>query len=251
LQPFRLVSPSWLEREMAAAAQIYRLALQSSSNAPLVIYATWVAVATNEPIDQRFHDQMVTAIQVYCEYFVDVMQQEFPSNQVYIVPTGAALIDWTQYPSLTPAQQTYLQQLAWLTMTNHPRTMLSTTPRQKPDMAPPSPPGDLRITNLLADRVTLLWNAATDNVGVTRYTLFTDNEWYANVTTNYATVMLTNVLDPSRCMLKVRAWDADYNVADAQILLPEPCLLSALVFGCARRRRRLPILISPSSLQDR
>lgn len=59
---------------------------------------------------------------------------------------------------------------------------LSVTTMMAPDTSAPTVPANLRTSNLAQTTVTLLWNASTDNVGVTGYELSIDNGAAINVT---------------------------------------------------------------------
>ncbi|NLF40802.1 fibronectin type III domain-containing protein, partial [bacterium] len=91
LQPFRLTQLGWFEREEVAAAQVFRLALQYSPNATLVLYQTWTTVTTNANPDAKFVSDM-RYVTNYFEFFMDAIRQEFPGRAVFAVPSGLALM---------------------------------------------------------------------------------------------------------------------------------------------------------------
>jgi len=59
---------------------------------------------------------------------------------------------------------------------------LSVTTMMNPDTSAPTVPTNLRTSNVMQTTITLLWNASTDNVGVTGYELSIDNGAAINVT---------------------------------------------------------------------
>ncbi len=48
------------------------------------------------------------------------------------------------------------------------------------DTVPPSPPGNLRITNATTDAVTLAWNASTDDTGVLAYRIYRNSTYVSS-----------------------------------------------------------------------
>ena len=311
LQPFRITQLDWFEREAIAAASVYRFALQYSPNATLVVYYTWASVTSNANPDQTFVNQM-QGVTNYLEFFTDVMQQEFPTKKVFVVPSGIALMkmaadiaagqgpegvpsitnwfdpmgttgassihpnengfwlsclvhfdsyyseyyashpekvgnlptnipftiywrgsndaSWTRWPSVTSNQSAYCQRIAWLAVTNYPRTFLSGIPRVKGDTNAPSAPGAPYGAILSSNTFSLAWGASTDNVAVARYTIMTNHEYAVNVnvTSTNATIILTNVTSQS-VEVTVRAWDTSYNFADSTFIIPEPVVAGALI----------------------
>ncbi len=181
----------------------------------------------------------------YSEYYTTRPDKflNMPTNIPFTIYwQGSNDATWTQWPALTSNQAAYMQALAWHVVTNYPRTFLSGVPREKSDRTPPSTPADLRITTQLADRVNIAWNASTDNVAFLRYTIMINRDFYNNTTATTATVMLTNVWNPSNIVVTVRAWDTAYNFSDAHVLvIPEApllALLAPLAVCVARRRAR-------------
>ena len=56
------------------------------------------------------------------------------------------------------------------------------------DTTAPSVPGNARSTGVTATSVTLVWNASTDNVGVTGYNVYNGNNLATSVTGTTATI---------------------------------------------------------------
>jgi len=80
------------------------------------------------------------------------------------------------------------------------------------DTTPPSAPGGLRVTGTTAGSVSLAWNAATDDVGVTGYDVYRDGD---RITTVTETGYTDTGLSPSTTYTyTVRARDAAGNVSE-------------------------------------
>lgn len=78
-----------------------------------------------------------------------------------------------------------------------------------PDTTAPTTPANLRTTSVAANAVALAWDAATDNVGVTGYTLFRDGTQVASVSgTSYTD---TAVAAATAYSYTVQAFDAAAN----------------------------------------
>lgn len=87
-----------------------------------------------------------------------------------------------------------------------------------PDMTAPASPTNLRATSLAANSVALAWDAATDNVGVTGYTVARDGARVASVAgTSYTD---TTVAASTSYAYTVQAFDAAGNVSAAGSALP-------------------------------
>ncbi|WP_189210467.1 fibronectin type III domain-containing protein [Actinokineospora fastidiosa] len=79
------------------------------------------------------------------------------------------------------------------------------------DTQAPSAPGNLRSTSQTATSISLAWNAATDNVGVTGYDVYINNALATSVGATSATI---SGLDPDTAYsVTVRAKDAAGNVS--------------------------------------
>ncbi|GAA2964768.1 fibronectin type III domain-containing protein [Actinokineospora diospyrosa] len=86
-----------------------------------------------------------------------------------------------------------------------------------PDTAAPSAPGNLRSTGATQTSVTLTWDAATDNVGVTGYEVFEGTTSVATATGTTATI---NGLTPdTEHTYAVKAKDAAGNISAASAAL--------------------------------
>jgi chitodextrinase len=87
-----------------------------------------------------------------------------------------------------------------------------------PDTTAPAAPANLRATAVAANSVALAWDAATDNVGVTGYTVLRDGARVASVTgTSYTD---TTVAASTAYSYTVQAFDAAGNVSAAGSALP-------------------------------
>src|SRR5206468_12680832 len=65
-------------------------------------------------------------------------------------------------------------------------TVSVTTPPSVVDHQPPTVPGNVRLSTVTANSVALVWDPATDNVGVTGYTVYRGGTPVATATTNAA-----------------------------------------------------------------
>lgn len=82
------------------------------------------------------------------------------------------------------------------------------------DTAPPSVPGNPRVSNLTCNTVTFAWNAATDNVGVAFYDVYHDGQLMKSVSGTTLSTGLT-VVPGATWGLYVNARDAAGNVSQA------------------------------------
>jgi len=81
------------------------------------------------------------------------------------------------------------------------------------DTQPPSSPTNLIVSNITPSQVTLNWNASTDNLAVTDYTIFVNGTYY-NSTTSTALVIV-NLTENSTYSFYVKANDAAGNTSNA------------------------------------
>ena len=87
------------------------------------------------------------------------------------------------------------------------------------DTAPPSVPGNPRVSGLVCDAVTFSWSASTDNVGVAYYDVFHDGQLMKSVGGGTLSTGLTLVPGAS-WGLYVNARDAAGNVSQASTTVP-------------------------------
>lgn len=80
-----------------------------------------------------------------------------------------------------------------------------------PDTTPPTVPTLLRTTENTLSRVTLAWNASTDNVRVTGYYVYRGTTRVA--TTSSLSVTVTGLQSRTTYTFSVRAFDADGNIS--------------------------------------
>jgi trimeric autotransporter adhesin len=80
-----------------------------------------------------------------------------------------------------------------------------------PDTQAPSTPLQLAASQITHNSITLNWSASTDNVGVTGYDVFVNNNLFTTVATNTAT--LTGLNPSTSFFIKVRAKDAAGNLS--------------------------------------
>jgi glucose/arabinose dehydrogenase len=67
-------------------------------------------------------------------------------------------------------------------------TVSVTTPPSQEDKEPPTAPTNLRSTGSTANSVSLAWNAATDNIGVTRYEVYAGGTFVGDATGTTTTI---------------------------------------------------------------
>ena len=94
-----------------------------------------------------------------------------------------------------------------------------------PDSEAPSVPGNLRATSILSNRVTLAWDASTDNVGVTGYRVYRGGAAIGtSVSTTYTD---STVLPDSTYSYTVSAYDAADNVSgqSGSVLVNTPAVI--------------------------
>lgn len=93
------------------------------------------------------------------------------------------------------------------------------------DTVAPTPPSNLKISNLACTSATLTWAASTDNVGVTAYDIYHDGQHMTRVAGTTLTAVLT-LVPSAKWGLYVNGIDAAGNVSQAsttlQVSVP-PC----------------------------
>jgi chitodextrinase len=81
------------------------------------------------------------------------------------------------------------------------------------DTGPPSAPSNLRATATAGTSITLAWDAATDDVGVTGYKVFEDDAFVADVTTG-TSFQVTGLTCGTSYLLQVSAFDGAAKVGE-------------------------------------
>jgi chitodextrinase len=95
-----------------------------------------------------------------------------------------------------------------------------TTPPVPQDNQPPSIPANLRTTNITSSAVDLAWNASTDNVGVTSYTIYRDGSLLTSVNGSTTTYQDGTVATGASYTYTVEAFDAAGNGSGQSASLP-------------------------------
>jgi glucose/arabinose dehydrogenase len=105
------------------------------------------------------------------------------------------------------------------------RKICQTTNITTADTIAPTPPTNLRISNLTCTSATLTWSASTDNLGVTAYDVYHDGQHMTRVSGSTLTTSLT-LVPSANWGLYVNGIDAAGNVSQAsttlQVSVP-PC----------------------------
>ena len=91
-------------------------------------------------------------------------------------------------------------------------TVTVTTPKSD-DTTPPGKPGTPKVGKVTANTVALTWTAATDNVGVTGYFVYSTGKQVGQVTTNSATI--DGLAPKTTYTFTVKAYDAAGNLSAA------------------------------------
>lgn len=81
------------------------------------------------------------------------------------------------------------------------------------EATPPTPPTNLRAEDVTSTSLTLRWDAATDNVGVTQYTVYQDGALLG--TTDATTLAVSGLSQGTSYRFSVTARDAAGNVSSA------------------------------------
>jgi chitodextrinase len=107
-----------------------------------------------------------------------------------------------------------------------------TTPPVPQDTQPPSVPANLRTTNITYSAVDLAWDASTDNVGVTAYTIYRDSNLLISVNGTTTTYQDSTVAAGVSYTYTVEAVDAASNGSGQSAPLPvnTPSIPSTLTF---------------------
>jgi parallel beta-helix repeat protein len=95
-----------------------------------------------------------------------------------------------------------------------------TTPPLPQDSQPPSVPANLRTTSITHSVVALVWDASTDNVGVTSYTIYRDDLPLASVNGAATTYQDSTVAAGTPYSYTVEAFDAASNGSGQSSSLP-------------------------------
>ena len=95
-----------------------------------------------------------------------------------------------------------------------------TTPPVPQDTEPPSVPANLRTTNITHLAVDLAWDASTDNVGVTSYTIYRDGNLLNSVNGTTTTYQDSTVAPNTSYTYTVEAFDAASNSSGQSAALP-------------------------------
>lgn len=89
-----------------------------------------------------------------------------------------------------------------------------------PDTQPPSTPENLRVTDTTPTSISLSWNAATDNVGVTGYKVIRDGAEIASTGATSYTDSDNNLIEGATYYYEVKATDAAANISNASNRVP-------------------------------
>lgn len=97
VQPFRISNGTNPRSEAAAAAQIYRAALNKSPNADLYVYFTWDAGHAAKNTDgsydwTKWRNQMQQDLTRYQYPLLNILRHEFPTRNVYAIPVQQAFM---------------------------------------------------------------------------------------------------------------------------------------------------------------
>lgn len=104
----------------------------------------------------------------------------------------------------------------------HSRPLTATTLEspEGPDTEAPTPPTSLHHMRVTATSIDLMWNHATDNVGVTKYKVWDGTAWVAETAGTNNELTLTGLTPSTSYNLMVHAFDAAGNMsAGSNILL--------------------------------
>jgi len=88
-----------------------------------------------------------------------------------------------------------------------------------PDTSAPTTPSNLRSTTVTSDQISLMWNAASDNVGVTRYRLYKNGSNTAFATTSTQGYNDTGLTAEQSYQYRVSAVDAAGNESSRSAVL--------------------------------
>jgi Raf kinase inhibitor-like YbhB/YbcL family protein len=147
------------------------------------------------------------------------VQQYKIYNGGNVLATVGGNVTATTVPNLSPNTRYVISVLAYDAAGNPSQGSNSvdfTTP-QIVDPTPPSTPGNLRATNVTANTVTLAWDAATDNIGVTGYNVYKDGVKFSTVPDTTATV--DGLVPATSYDFQVEAFDANGNTSPKTAVL--------------------------------
>lgn len=83
------------------------------------------------------------------------------------------------------------------------------------DTQPPSTPTNLAASNITSTSLTLNWTASTDNVGVTNYNIYRNNNYLASTGSSATTFNVVGLTASTTYSFFVRALDAAGNLSNA------------------------------------
>lgn len=83
------------------------------------------------------------------------------------------------------------------------------------DLTPPTPPLNLRIDDVTTNSVSLSWGAAIDNVGVTGYHVYRDDQLVQTLTGTELSYIDTELMEDTTYIYKIRAVDQAGNLSEA------------------------------------
>ncbi len=108
-----------------------------------------------------------------------------------------------------------------------PTPAFTPTPTVTPDTAAPSIPTSLTASATVSNKVDLLWNASTDNVGVSGYTIYRDSSLLTTVAGNVVSYFDTSVLPNTSYQYTVDAFDlaGNHSLASASASVTTPAFI--------------------------
>ncbi|MFI6318063.1 YbhB/YbcL family Raf kinase inhibitor-like protein [Nonomuraea sp. NPDC050556] len=150
---------------------------------------------------------------------VGVVQYKIHNGGNVIMTVGGNITAIT-VPGLTPNTGYVLSVLAYDQAGNASQgsNNVSITTPPSDDTQAPSVPANLRAGNVGSSSVTLLWDASTDNIGVTGYNVYKDGVKFATVPDLTATA--DGLTANTSYSFEVEAFDANGNVSARSTALP-------------------------------
>ncbi|WP_431214310.1 fibronectin type III domain-containing protein [Puia sp. P3] len=85
--------------------------------------------------------------------------------------------------------------------------------RTQADIIPPTTPGNLHASGLSQSTITLVWNASTDDVGVTAYDIYVNGNLSGTVAGNVTTYQASNLINGRTYSFAVKARDIAGNAS--------------------------------------
>jgi predicted esterase len=85
--------------------------------------------------------------------------------------------------------------------------------RTQADIIPPTAPGNLHASGLSQSTISLIWNASTDDVGVTAYDIYVNGNLTASVAGNVTTYQASNLINGRTYSFAVKARDVAGNAS--------------------------------------